>query len=69
MGESWSLPEVLPFVKEFRPADGDALRSDMANYIALPGATHGNLLRSMKRFTLGQCRNEIVDPVLEAGCL
>ncbi len=65
VGESWSLPEIPPFVKEFRPADGDALRSDMANYIALSGATRGDLLRSMKRFTLGQCRRETVDRVLD----
>jgi hypothetical protein len=65
MRESWSLPEIPHFIKLFRPVDADVLRTDLANYQRLPGAMRADLLRSMKRFTLGQCRKEVVDRILD----
>jgi len=65
MRDLWWLPEISPYVKTFIPLDVAAFRTDIDNYLALPGDVRADLRRSMKRFTLGQCRTEVVDRILD----
>jgi hypothetical protein len=62
---NWLLPEIPPHVSRSTPADMQAIQDNLANYAALPANFQSVLLRSMKRFTLSQCRHQPIDRVLD----
>lgn len=62
---SWSLPEVSPRIDKVTSVDGTALEANLAAFSKLPEDFRRNLLRSMKRFALSQCRMEDIDRILD----
>jgi hypothetical protein len=62
---AWILPEIHPFVSASTKSNGRAIQDDLRRYYALPSEMRDNLLRSMSRFTLSQCRRQMVDRVLD----
>jgi hypothetical protein len=58
-------PEVVPHVPSHVSADPDALAQGAAALWSLPQKWQNDLQRSMERFTLSQCRHQIVDQVLD----
>jgi hypothetical protein len=61
----WFLPEIVPVVRSHVVVDSGILQRDTAALWSLPSDWLNDLLRSMKRFTLSQCRHQIVDRVLD----
>jgi hypothetical protein len=61
----WSLPEITPCIAQCTPVDMQSLHNDLHQYTALPKNLRSNLLRSMDRFTLSQCRHQVVDRALD----
>jgi hypothetical protein len=62
---SWLLPEIVPRVQSNVMVDSTILQRDATALWSLSRDWRSNLLRSMKRFTLSQCRHEIVDQALD----
>lgn len=62
---SWFLPEIVPVVRSHVTADPVVLRRDAKAFWSLPPEWRRDLLRSMKRFTLSQCRHQAVDQALD----
>lgn len=62
---TWILPEIPPRISAFTPASGARIFEDLRAYKSLPDNHRSDLLRSMKRFTLSQCRYEIIDRILD----
>jgi hypothetical protein len=60
---TWMLPEIHPRIARHTPVAGAAVEDDLRRYAALPRSLGRNLLRSMKRFTLSQCRHQIIDRI------
>jgi hypothetical protein len=61
----WMLPEIHPYIAACTPADVAAIQDDLHKYSVLPTETRSNLLRSMNRFTLSQCRHQLIDRILD----
>lgn len=62
---SWFMPEIVPRVQSHVTVDSTTLQRDATAFWSLPSDWRSDLLRSMKRFTLSQCRHQIVDRVLD----
>ena len=62
---AWILPEIHPHIARCTPASGTAIQDDLRRYTALPGGLRSDLLRSMNRFMLSQCRHQIIDRILD----
>jgi Apea-like HEPN len=62
---SWSMPEIVPLISRFISANPNDIKADLHAYKALPPEIQSDLRRSMKRFTLSQCRHQIIDRVLD----
>jgi len=60
-----STPEIVPHVRSHVSVDPDALARDAAALWSLPSGWQDDILRSMQRFTLSQCRHQIVDQVID----
>jgi hypothetical protein len=60
-----SMPEIVPHIQSHVSVDPDAVARDAAALWALPSEWQDDLLRSMERFTLSQCRRLIVDQALD----
>ena len=60
-----SMPEIVPQIQSHVTVDPDAVARDAAAFGALPLDWQDDLLRSMERFTLSQCRRKIVDQALD----
>ena len=61
----WSLPEIVPQIPACTTADANLLKQDIRQYMALSEKLRFDLLRSMDRFTLSQCRRQVIDRVLD----
>jgi len=62
---TWSLPEVHPRVEVVTKLDPGLVVSDYECYGKLDVKWKADLRRSMDRFTLSQCRRELIDRVLD----
>lgn len=62
---TWLLPEIHPYVSTSTVKSGQAIRDDLSKYFSLPSEMRSDLLRSMSRFTLSQCRHSMVDRILD----
>jgi hypothetical protein len=62
---SYSRREITPFIANCTALDMQAFNDDLRQYKALPKSFRSKLLRSMNRFTLSQCRHQMVDRVLD----
>jgi hypothetical protein len=62
---SWLLPEVHPRVQRGSVVDAGRIQANVANFDALPSNRRADLLRSMDRFRLSQCRRQPIDRVLD----
>jgi hypothetical protein len=60
-----SMPEIVPNVRSHVSVDPDALARDATALWSLPSDWQDDMLRSMERFTLSQCRHQIVDQVVD----
>jgi len=61
----WILPEIHPRITFFLPTTGAAIKDDLSKYESLPVELRSDLLRSMNRFTLSQCRHQLIDRILD----
>jgi hypothetical protein len=61
----WFLPEIVPHIPSCTPVAAHAIKHDLDQYLALPDNLRSDLLRSMNRFALSQCRRQTVDQVLD----
>ena len=59
------MPEIVPHVRSHVSVDTDSLARDAAALWSLPPDWQDDILRSMDRFTLSQCRHQIVDQVVD----
>lgn len=62
---AWILPEIPPRVAACTPTSGLTIQNDLGRYDALPEEVRSDLLRSMNRFTLSQCRYQLTDRILD----
>jgi hypothetical protein len=62
---SWGLPEIVPHIRTCTPVDPNLVLEIQREFSALPAEWRNDLLRSMRRFTLSQCRYEMIDRVLD----
>lgn len=62
---SWSLPEITPRIKRTPALAATLVTSQIEAFSILPRKLQSRLHRSMKRFTLSQCRHEEMDQVLD----
>ncbi len=62
---AWILPEVHPRVEKVTRVTVASIKEKLASFGALPTKLRNQLLRSMGRFELSQCRNTLVDRILE----
>ena len=62
---AWILPEVHPRVEKVTRVTGVSIKEKLASFEAIPTKLRNQLLRSMGRFELSQCRNTLVDRILE----
>jgi hypothetical protein len=62
---AWLLPEIPPRVACYTPLCVAAVQDQLRRYAALPEELRSRLLRSMERFTLSQCRRNVVDRILD----
>lgn len=62
---SWSLPEVVPQIRSATLVDTNAIQDQLRQYRALPTNLRRDLLRSMDRFILSQCRQRATDRILD----
>jgi len=62
---TWLLPEIVPHVPCYVPVKAQVLRQDLKRYMALSHEIRSELLRSMSRFTLSQCRRDQGDRALD----
>ena len=61
----WLLPEVAPLIRSATPVDANVVQDELQQYAALPEDIRRDLLRSMDRFILSQCRRQPTDRVLD----
>jgi hypothetical protein len=61
----WLLPEVVPLIQSATPIDENVVQGELQQYAALPDDIRRDLLRSMDRYVLSQCRREPTDRVLD----
>lgn len=61
----WLLPEVHPRVARGPLVEDSRVHTNIANFDALPPDQRADLLRSMDRFRLSQCRRQPIDRVLD----
>src|SRR5580692_7200669 len=59
------LPEIAPHIRTCTPVDPNSVLEIQREFSALPAEWWNDLLRSMRRFTLSQCRYEMIDRVLD----
>ncbi len=64
-GISWNHPEMPPCLSSCTLANVKAIQDNLRDYAALQSKLQSKLLRSMKRFTLSQCRHQVIDRVLD----
>jgi len=62
---TWILPEIHPRISKITTVSGVAISQDLSAYKSLPNNLQVDLLRSMNRFTLSQCRHQITDRILD----
>jgi hypothetical protein len=62
---AWILPEVHPRVEKVTRVTEAPIKEKMERFEALPMEARDQLLRSMGRFELSQCRTTLVDCILE----
>lgn len=62
---SWSLPEVIPQIRSVTPINASSLESEIQCYAKLPESVQNDLVRSMNRFILSQCRRQQTDLVID----
>jgi hypothetical protein len=60
-----STPEIVPHIRSHVSVEPDAVARDAAALWSLPSEWQEDMLRSMERFTLSQCRHQIVDQVVD----
>ena len=63
--ERWLLPEVVPLIQSATPIDANVVQDELQQYAALPDDIRRDLLRSMDRFILSQCRCQPTDRALD----
>ena len=61
----WHLPEVVPSIQSATLIDANVVQDELQQYAALPDDIRRDLLRSMDRFILSQCRRQPTDRVLD----
>jgi hypothetical protein len=61
---AWSFPEIIPKIRQ-PGALSNSVADQLGRFSTLPGKLRTRLRRSMKRFTLSQCRHEEMDQVLD----
>lgn len=61
----WHLPEVEPRVAAHIAVKADDIGQHVRAFRSLPDDLRRKLLRSMDRFVLSQCRNQIADQILD----
>jgi Apea-like HEPN len=61
----WMLPEIHPHIAACTSGDVAAMQDDLRKYAVLPVELRSDLLRSMNRFTLSQCRHQMIDRILD----
>jgi hypothetical protein len=62
---TWILPEIHPRILKYTSVSPDDIQGRLQSFSALPVRLQDRLLRSMGRFELSQCRNAIIDRILE----
>ncbi len=62
---AWHHAEVMPAVRRPEISPSREIAKHVTRFYALPENMRSNLMRSMKRFSLSQCRHELVDRILD----
>jgi hypothetical protein len=62
---AWHLPEIPPRIRSCTPISATTIQDHLQKRAALPDDLQSRLLRSMERFTLSQCRYQMIDRVLD----
>jgi hypothetical protein len=62
---SWLLPEIVPAIPANVAVDGTTVQHDLKALSAMQDAWRNDLTRSMERFTLSQCRHQVIDRILD----
>jgi hypothetical protein len=62
---AWILPEIPPRIAICTATSGASLYDDRTKYMGMPSDLRSDLLRSMNRFTLSQCRHQLIDRILD----
>ncbi len=61
----WLLPEMHPRITSLVSVQASAIKNNWKDYLVLPGEMRSDLLRSIDRFLLSQCRQHAIDQVLD----
>jgi Apea-like HEPN len=61
----WLLPEIPPRIRTCTSINATTIRDHLRKRSALPDDLRSRVLRSMERFTLSQCRHQMIDRVLD----
>lgn len=62
---SWSLPEVAPTIMKCVPVHASDIAGALSRCAELAAHRRSQLLRSMRRFVLNQCRREMTDRAID----
>jgi hypothetical protein len=62
---SWILPEIVPSIPANVPVDAATVQQELKALSAMPEDWRNDLMRSMERFTLSQCRHQVIDRILD----
>lgn len=62
---SWLLPEIVPSISSNVAVDATMVQQELKALSAMPADWRNDLIRSMERFTLSQCRRQTIDRILD----
>ena len=62
---SWILPEIVPSIPANVAVDAATVQQELKALSAMPEDWRNDLRRSMERFTLSQCRHQVIDRILD----
>jgi len=59
------VPEIVPRIPANLAVDAKAVQHELKGLSAMPEDWRNDLMRSMARFTLSQCRHHVIDRILD----
>jgi hypothetical protein len=62
---SWILPEIVPSIPANVSVDAATVQRELKALSAMSEDWRNDLTRSMERFTLSQCRHQVIDRILD----